>query len=360
MNDTALRPAPLNVLLTCVGRRSYLVDYFRQALAGRGRVIAANSHALAAGMHAADQACVVPPVDDEDYIDALLVLCRVHRIRLLVSLFDIDLPYLAAARERFQAAGVELAVSDPWVIRVCNDKLETASFLASHGIATPYSCVTLDDAEQALKSGLLQFPLIVKPRWGMGSMSLFQVDDEDELALFHRHAQRQIERSCLNVLSREDLAAAVIIQQCVQGDEYGIDAFNDLQGRHLATVVKRKLAMRAGETDVAEVVAYPELARLGKRLATLFRHRSNIDIDVMVAPDGMNQVLEVNARFGGGYPFTHMAGTDFTRALIDLVDGREPAIAAPRIGLVGIKTLVPQPLACQRMLLPASIRQRAS
>ncbi len=33
----------MNVLLTCAGRRNYLVHYFREALAGRGQVYAADA-----------------------------------------------------------------------------------------------------------------------------------------------------------------------------------------------------------------------------------------------------------------------------------------------------------------------------
>ena len=44
----------MNVLLTCVGRRNYMVEYFREALNGRGQVYAANSYAETAGMAVAE------------------------------------------------------------------------------------------------------------------------------------------------------------------------------------------------------------------------------------------------------------------------------------------------------------------
>ena len=78
--------------------------------------------------------------------------------------------------------------------------------------------------------------------------------------------------------------------------------------------------MRSGETDAAETVDNEELRKLGQRLSGLLRHRGNLDVDVFEA-DGKYYILEMNARFGGGYPFSHAAGIDLPRALVAWVKG---------------------------------------
>ncbi|WP_202949103.1 ATP-grasp domain-containing protein [Halomonas sp. KM-1] len=334
----------MNVLLSCVGRRNYLVEYFREALQERGRVVAVNSEAFTSGMVAAERSYIVPPIHSDAYIDELLKICRMERIGLLLSLFDIDLPVISAARQRFADLGIVVAVSEPWVVEMANDKWHTSRFLAKNAINGPRTYLGLDMALVALRRGEVDFPLMVKPRWGMGSLSIHRADDQQSLCFFHHLTSKQIAESYLNVLSGHDPSRSIIIQEMIKGEEYGVDVFNDLEGEHLATVVKRKLAMRAGETDSAETVSHTEVAGVAEQLGKLLRHRANLDVDIMLSHDGGSPcVLEFNARFGGGYPFTHLAGANFPRALISLAEGRAPdaACLTAKFGIRGVKSLVP-------------------
>lgn len=331
----------MNVLLTCVGRRSYIVDYFKQAVGNNGIIMATNSDAKTTGMQTADKHFVVPLVNDPKYIDSLLSICRSEDIKLVVSLFDIDLPYLAKARDRFLAIGVEVAVSDSWVVDMANDKWETFIFLTKNSIATPNTFLDLERVKISLSTGELEFPLIIKPRWGMGSMSIFKAENIEELNFFYRFSKKEIARSYLNVLSEGKLDESVVIQEFVSGHEYGLDIFNDLVGNFCCTFVKKKLAMRSGETDSAEVVENEHLMILGQQLSNLLKHRGNLDVDVLQGADGKFKVLEFNTRFGGGYPFSHLAGANFPKALVQMVYGVKPNFGNCKIGAIGYKNIVP-------------------
>lgn len=329
----------MNVLLTSVGRRSYLVDYFKQAVEPHGRVIAANSESLTSGMITADKAYPVPRVDSPEYIPAILNICHKESVGLVVSLFDIDLPYLSQARDQFTEAGIQLVVSDPWVIETANDKWKTWEFLTEHGIASPRTFLGIDSVHSEIRSGVLTYPLIIKPRWGMGSLSVFRADNGEELEFFYSYVRRQIEKSYLNILSRDQLAESVLIQEFVSGKEYGLDVFNNLNGGHLKTIVKQKLAMRSGETDMAKVIDEPRLYALGDKLANLLQHRGNIDVDVLENSEGELFVLELNARFGGGYPFSHLAGADFPADLVAMAKGKIPNMRPVQVGCIGLKSI---------------------
>jgi hypothetical protein len=103
----------MNVMLTCAGRRSYCVEFFKQAVGDQSRVFACDSSADAPAFQKADKAFVVPRIDDEDYIDALLAICDDHQIGLLVPALEPELLLLAEHRARFLAVGTVPLVSPP-------------------------------------------------------------------------------------------------------------------------------------------------------------------------------------------------------------------------------------------------------
>ena len=124
----------LNILFTSVGRRSYLVEYFKNALGGRGQVHVANSSNMSPAFLVADCHVITPLIYDSGYIPFLLEYCKNNNINAIISLFDIDLPILSANKEQFNKIGTQIIVSDMNVIDICNDKWKTFKFLKDCGI----------------------------------------------------------------------------------------------------------------------------------------------------------------------------------------------------------------------------------
>jgi carbamoyl-phosphate synthase large subunit len=309
----------INILLTCAGRRNYLVDYFRQALAGRGQVFASDASLSAPALQEADRAFLVPAVTAPDYFDILLEICREHQVRLLFSLNDLELPLLARQRDQFLAIGTIPVVSSPTVVDLCFDKWATWNFLREIGVPTPLTFISLAEAQAALSRSEMAFPLVVKPRWGTASFGIDYPESTEEMALSWELGRMRLHRSYLLAASA-DKECCLIAQEKVTGTEYGLDIVNDLAGRHVTTFVKRKLSMRAGETDKAVTVSHPALEAVGRRIGEALKHIGNLDCDVFV--DGERfWVLELNPRFGGGYPFTHHAGANLPAALIAWAEG---------------------------------------
>jgi carbamoyl-phosphate synthase large subunit len=312
-----------NVLLTCVGRRNYLVRFFQQALGGQGRVFAADASGDAAGMQEAERAFLLPPISHPRYIPHLQSLCARNEVRLLVSLNDLELELLSHHRDEFDARGVTVVVSPTQVIRTCFDKLETARRLAELDVKMPRTYSSLAEAEAALASGALSFPVVVKPRWGSGSIGTSFPRDIEELRLAFPLTHRQVQRSILAGASASDLENAVLVQQLVSGPEIGMDVVNDLHGTFVAVLPRRKLSMRAGETDKAVTCEDARLVELGRRLSQGLRHVGGMDCDVIDSPDGL-YVLDLNPRFGGGYPFSHAAGANLPAALLAWARAQQP------------------------------------
>jgi len=149
----------------------------------------------------------------------------------------------------------------------------------------------------------------------MGSIALLEAENEAELRLFYQKARKIIRRTYLATESQRDPEKDVLIQEKLHGQEYGLDVINDLEGNYVTTFVKKKIAMRSGETDGAITVDCPQLRQLGKQLAKGLCHVGNLDVDVFVNDRGAH-VLELNPRFGGGYPFSHLAGANIPAAIV--------------------------------------------
>lgn len=313
----------MNVLLSSVGRRSYLVRYFQEALAGKGRVVVTNSVSDAPAMRMADRVYVVPNASEDGYIQRMLEICRTEHIGLLCSLHDWEAPFLAAHAEAFRAIGVRPMISSPEVIRICLDKALTATFCAEHQIRFPKTYTSVEQALAAIGRGEVAYPLMVKPACGQGSIELYRVQDEEELRVLFRLASKRIQQYAANGLLASDSGSEILIQEMIQGTEYGLDVVHDLDGRFAACLVKRKLAMRAGETDAAETMESSELAAFGRKIGEALGHIGMLDVDVMVDEKGPC-LLELNPRFGGHYPFSHMAGANVPAALVAWAEGRTP------------------------------------
>lgn len=319
-----LTPERPNVLLSSAGRRTYLVEWFREALGGAGAVVASNSDPDSPALAAADAAAVSPLIYSDEYVPFMLDLCRRERVGAVVPLFDVDVPVLAAHRAEFEAEGVFPVVAPEAFARACADKLEASRLLGAAGVAAPATYLGPGPFLEAVARGEESFPAFIKPRWGMGSIGLATARDEEELRFLCGMVSREVARSYLRYESGADPEHAVVVQGLVRGAEYGMDVVCDLSGGYRACVVRRKAAMRAGETDCAEVLTGdPRFEALARRLAGLSGHPGNMDVDVFELPDGSLEVLEMNARFGGGYPFSHAAGVDLPRALVSWLRGGE-------------------------------------
>mgnify|MGYP001051321734 CR=1 FL=1 len=330
----------MNILLTSVGRRNYLVDYFKEAVKPHGgKIYAINSSEDSIGLVAADESQVSPLIHDSSYNDFLIQYCLKHEINCIIPLFDIDLPILSKLKKKLNEIDVTTIVADYWMIEIANDKWKTQKFLRENNFNTVPSFLSPKEFLKANAFEESTFPVFVKPRWGMGSISVFKAETKEELHFFFKQVKKEIKKSYLKYESAVDIENAVIIQEKLPGLEYGLDIINDLNGTYQTTIVKNKIAMRSGETDSAVIVNDPILKRLGERIGRISKHPGNMDVDVFF--DGkMSYILEMNPRFGGGYPFSHSAGVNLPAAIVNWQLGKKVDIKkllSARIGTKSIK-----------------------
>jgi carbamoyl-phosphate synthase large subunit len=330
----------LNILFTSVGRRSYLVQYFKDALAGKGKVHVANSSNISPAFQVADQSVVSPLIYDSEYIPFLMNYCKENKINIIISLFDIDLPILAKNKDKFAENGIKVIVSNQSVIDVCNDKWKTYQFLIKNGFNAPKTFLKVEDAISAINNKNIQYPVMIKPRWGMGSIAVYEAENETEMKIFYEVTKRNISKTYLKYEAAENFEQCVLIQEKLDGTEYGLDIINDLEGTYQTTICKHKYAMRSGETDCAVTVDSDCLRHIGSKLSGILHHVGNLDCDVFMV-DNEPYILEMNARFGGGYPFSHMAGVNLPMAIINWARGEKvpQELLEAKIGVMAQKDI---------------------
>lgn len=292
-----------NILITNVGRRGYLVDYIKEIPAFTGKVFVSDCDKTASGLYGNnDGRFILPrPVDDEKvYVDELSKLCLSRDIGIVIPVIDPEIFILSRYRDEMLRRGINVIVSDQRVLDICYDKLRMNEFLAANGFLVPATYATLEDFLAGHAEGRTAFPVIVKPVYGSGSVETSIVDNPEKLkSLFHD---------------------GLIIQELLQGTEHGCDVFNTFGKEPVRCVVKRKISMRSGETDKSLTVENHRLQQLGIDLARKLGHVGNLDFDVFDTANGP-YVIDMNPRFGGGYPATHAAGCNLLELLVKMCKG---------------------------------------
>lgn len=236
----------VNILLTSIGRRGYPASWFRDALAGVGKVHAGGSDRWASGPRDADVASLLPPVADPRYGPELVRYCAQHRIDAVIPLIDVDVVAIADVAEALRAVGTEPIVPSPGVARRTLDKWATTTLLAEAGLDHPPTFLGVREAQRAASEGSLAGPLIIKPRSGTSALGMLRIERaEDLLGLEGLHLVAGI-GTHLPSGPPERTDDRQLVQPLLAGDEFNIDVVNDLRGDFVAVLARERLAFGRG------------------------------------------------------------------------------------------------------------------
>lgn len=299
----------MNILLSSVGRRPYLVRWFKEALVLNGisgKVIAVDLDPHSPARVFADDFFLAPRVDDDTYVPWLRDLLLANNIELAVSINDFELSRWSALPASSEWASlIRLDLLNQSIVE---DKVLMNKVLESSGILIPRTWTGERPNLIAEESSSYRF--VTKGRFGSASRGLRFVGRAD--------LSQAIDSASLEVTNRYGILAPlqdeyapselVIVQEEIWGTEFGLDVVCDLHRDFSCVFARRKIAMRNGETDRAESVRADEFVDVAKRIAKAVPHAGSIDVDVIRNENGDIYVIDINPRFGGGYPFSHLAG----------------------------------------------------
>ncbi len=302
---------PFNILISAAGRRVGLMRCFQRALAALGvdgSLYAGEISHLSSAGQLADVLLETPRCTSPGFAAAMLKLCVTHGIKLIVPTIDTELLVYAEHRQRFRALGTEVPISAPETIAIASDKRKTHTFLRAHGFPT----VDQAEVEDILADpDAFSFPLIVKPTRGSSSIGISIVDHADALALASKDRD-------------------VVVQTLAPGDEYTVSVLVDRAGQARCAVPRRRLEVRHGEVSKGVTVRAQALESLAMRCCEALPGAygpMNVQIFWDRVADRFN-IIEVNARFGGGFPLACRAGADYPRWIVEACLGLPSTAAA--------------------------------
>ncbi len=306
----------MNILFTNVGRRTYLVE---SALVLKKQGIIDNVYVSdtsedTAGFHISDEIkyFITPRVsgNEKKYIETLLTNCKEKNVNVIVPLMDFELLILSQNKQKFEEIDCKVIVSSEQVISNTLNKKDNYKYNIENNILTPKSYFSVNDISD-------KEPFVRKEIVGSGSVGLSFHKDKASLTDF-----------------REGIE---MLQEMVEGQEYGIDILNDLEGNFVHTCCKKKIGMRAGETDKAAVIYNDMLADFARDVSQKYKHIGNMDVDVLVDKNNKIWCIDMNPRFGGGYPFTYYAGFDYLLYIVKMIKGEKIDIPESQKQIVGMK-----------------------
>ncbi|MDP0507289.1 MAG: ATP-grasp domain-containing protein [Fusobacterium sp. JB019] len=293
----------INVLFSSVGRRVELVNYFRRAskkLNIKSKLIGIDNNETAPGLRFVDNYYLVPKVTDSNFISKVIKICKKENISMIIPTIDPELILYSENKEKiFKESGAKVIVSDLNSIKIMRDKIKTEIFLKEKGFKVPKT-ITKED----IKNKNYNFPLFIKPLNGSSSFNNFKINSEKELEFFKNYVPNPL------------------IQEFIDGTEYCVDVFNDLDSNIITAVPKNRLAFREGEITKGRIEKDKKIIEISKNLMKVLPSIGEINFDCM-KKDGEIYILEINGRFAGGAPMSFESGADSPMNLYKIFSGEK-------------------------------------
>lgn len=313
----------MNLLILSPGRRVEIVEYFKETFHAVGRkVYTLDMSPYAPALYSGDEFFRIDKDFNhlESYIDQILDICKEKNVSVILTLIDPELVLLSDYKERFESLGIKLILSDLDFIKQTFDKFGFYNTY-KNTIKLVETVGSYEDAIEKINSGEWSYPLFAKLRDGSASIGIKKIAAPNDFEGVKENKQ-------------------YIYQPFIDGTEYGVDVYFDLISGDLVSVfMKKKISMRAGETDKAVSVKSDKVLDEIKKLNNIEGLYGPIDVDVFVSNYGEVYVNEINPRFGGGHPHAYGCGVNFMKLILNNLEGRknEPVFNNYKAGVMMLK-----------------------
>jgi len=291
----------INVLISSAGSTPAIsvIKALRKQKELDVNIIAVDMGKYSAGFQLADEHCIVPASNDPSFIPKIKEICEEKKISVVIPIIDEELVVFAAEKKAFNdELGVKILVNDLEVIKRAINKEETAKFCKANRIIHPETANLA--SFDPVKFSNFMFPLLVKPRFGRGSVNIYTVK---------------------NLVELRNLPIAVtndsIIQEFVEGTEYTVDILASLEGKILQAIPRERIVVKAGQIFKGRVVKDQKLMNLAKEVAKKFGINGPCNIQ-FIGRDSEFHLIEVNPKFAAGLPLTVEAGVNIPLLLIQM------------------------------------------
>ena len=200
----------MNILILSCGTRNELVQFFKDNLNKiGGRVITVDCSKYAPALYEGNEYYIVPNMTEANYLPTILDICKNNFIDIILPLQEDELKLISSNKPIFKNENIQILVSCEETIDLCRDKYSLYQKFKECGIPTILTANSMIDFVEFEKQGLMNFPVFVKPRTGCGSIGAMRVETYGLL-----------KELC-------SIDNKLIIQNCIDGEEYGVDAYID-------------------------------------------------------------------------------------------------------------------------------------
>lgn len=287
----------MNILLTSAGRRVSLVRAFRkeaQKIDSDSKIYTVDLEPrLSSACMVSDGSFKVPKVTHPDYSTTLTDICRRNNIDLLIPTIDPDLPALLTNKEQLENSGVKVVISEKELITACQDKRNTVEFFREKGIATP----------QIIEKTQLRYPIYAKPAEGSSSENNYVINDASELRDYH--------------LADDNLLFFEYLNHKMY-DEYTLDLYYDRNSDLKCVVPRKRIEVRGGEVNKGLTEKNILVPYVKERMSHIPGARGCLTLQLFLNKENQKiSGIEINPRFGGGYPLSYLSGANFPKWLIN-------------------------------------------
>jgi carbamoyl-phosphate synthase large subunit len=280
---------PIRVLMTGAGGAGTIEIILSLRRSNRYEIVVADAGRHSYGFHLADRAYVIPFGAAATFSDAMAAILERERPDFVIPLVDEEIPKVhalvdAAFRGQTRVVGPRLEFAE-----LALDKFRMATALAEKGLSTART-VLASEVPQGFP-----FPAIVKPRAGRGSRGVEVVHDREALAAYLGRASQP--------------ASRFVVQERHGGREFTTSVVVGLDGKLLAVVPKEAVDKR-GITQVGVTRRVPAVDTLCAAMQQQLRADGPFNVQLMLGPDGVPYVFEVNPRYSTTVALTLAAGID--------------------------------------------------
>lgn len=287
----------INILITSAGQRVSLVKAFQKEirkLSIDNKVYTVDLNPiLAPACHVSDGYRQIKRVSDERYVEELLSICKELKVKIVIPTIDTELLILAENKELFLKEGIELVVSELNFVKTCRDKRVMNDFFEKNDIEIPQQVDKLKPT----------FPLFIKPYDGSLSKDTFLIQKESELTEYH------YENPKLMFMEYIDHSKHY---------EYTVDTYYDKKGNLKCIVPRKRIFVRAGEVNKGVTSRNEIIEYIKRRLFHIEGAIGCLTMQFFYNPETKRIIgIEINPRFGGGYPLSYLAGANYPKYIID-------------------------------------------
>lgn len=291
----------MKILFTSPGRRVELIRIFRKTFSEEFpdvKLYGADMDETSPASYFLDKVFRVPREINDNYAEKVLEISVQHGINVVIPLIDPELIVLSKIRDEFEKNGIFIMISSYEKVLIAVDKWLTYLFARENNIKVPKTYLVTKE----LNVGTVKLPVILKPRYGSASKGIVICSDSADL----KHYIDKYK------------GTEHIIQELIEGFEVTVDIFGLEDGSYLAGVQRRRLKVRAGEVERAVTQKDEVLDGIVCRVVRAYKPRGAMNIQFMYNNRTREYyLLEINPRFGGGYPLSYHAGANFPKLLLD-------------------------------------------